>query len=81
MKPLNSIFRKTLVAASVIALICPLGAALAQSPPQTTGNIEASEYAGLEEINVTARRTEENLQDVPASVQAFGSEMLEAFQH
>jgi iron complex outermembrane receptor protein len=41
---------------------------------------ESSESLVLEEVNVTARRKEENLQDVPASVQAFSSDMLDAFQ-
>lgn len=49
---------------------------LAQAQESNTAN----ESLVLEEVNVTARRREENLQDVPASVQAFSSEKLEAFR-
>lgn len=37
----------------------------------------ASVHAQVEEIVVTARKTEERLQDVPLSVSAFSSETLE----
>jgi iron complex outermembrane receptor protein len=43
----------------------------------TGGSSEALEGLGLEEITVTARRREENLQDTPVAVTAFTGEALE----
>src|SRR5207248_4755334 len=45
------------------------------------GNVSAAaqvQIAGLETITVTARRTDEKLQDVPLQVSAYTSEMLKA---
>jgi iron complex outermembrane recepter protein len=41
------------------------------------GTVAAPALAQLEEVVVTARKTEERLQDIPLSVSAFGSEKLE----
>ncbi|MGH8284262.1 MAG: hypothetical protein ACRETT_00670, partial [Steroidobacteraceae bacterium] len=51
-----------------ITLACFIAAALA------TGSATAQQ---LDEILVTARKTQERLQDVPLSVSAFSSEALE----
>lgn len=48
--------------------------ALAQAPEQATD----TKAGGLTDIVVTARKTEERLQDVPVAVTALGSEQLEA---
>ncbi|MBN1240630.1 MAG: TonB-dependent receptor, partial [Gammaproteobacteria bacterium] len=44
-----------------------------------TGNVAQAQEAarGIEEVVVTARRREENLQDIPLSITAFGSDQLE----
>jgi outer membrane receptor protein involved in Fe transport len=49
--------------------------ALAQTAAATP-----SEAIGLEEVVVTAQKRSENLQDVPISIQALGTERLEALQ-
>ncbi len=74
MKPLKRTLRNALIIAGITAIYSPFGPVMAQE------SNSGSENLALEEVNVTARRREENLQDVPASVQAFGSEMLDAFQ-
>lgn len=72
-----------MIASSMIrAAACALmlgvsGTAMAQSNPTVAGQPdEVSESGGLEAIIVTARRKEENLQDVPQAVSAFSSETL-----
>jgi iron complex outermembrane recepter protein len=66
------------VLTAVIAAISAATPAMAQSPeaamqPPVAGD---EEVAALEEIVVTARRREENLQEVPISVTAFSPETL-----
>lgn len=56
----------TPLAAAVSAALAPGGAAQAQE-----------QGSALEEIVVTARKREENLQDIPASIQAIGEVQLE----
>ncbi|MFC3052409.1 TonB-dependent receptor [Kordiimonas pumila] len=51
-------------------------ASAAQS--QSTQEAEKSTYVGFEEIVVTARKREENLQDTPISISAFSGASLEA---
>ncbi len=51
-------------------------AALAQSGPATTADDTAQSADGLGDILVTARRREENLQEVPIAVTAFSPEVL-----
>lgn len=58
----------TPLAAAVSAALAPGGFVQAQ---------EAGSSPGLEEIIVTARKREENLQTIPASIQAIGQETLE----
>jgi iron complex outermembrane receptor protein len=50
-------------------------AAWAQATP-----VETADTAGLAEIVVTARKTSENLQDVPISIQAIGTVKLDQLQ-
>ncbi len=59
--------RSTLLCASIAAALTPLA-----------GPAQAAESSGprLEEIIVTAQRREENLQDTPISIAAFGEEAL-----
>src|ERR1043166_4840621 len=52
------------------------GAALAQSAPDDATLPQATSESALGEIIVTARRREENLQEVPVAVSAFSSETL-----
>ncbi|MGD9597893.1 MAG: TonB-dependent receptor [Steroidobacteraceae bacterium] len=56
-----------LLSATVLAAI---SAAQAQSPTPTSGG-------GLEEVIVTATKRSENMQDVPISIQALGTQKLE----
>jgi outer membrane receptor protein involved in Fe transport len=58
----------TPLAAAVSAALAPAGSAEAQ---------QAGATAALEEIVVTARKREENLQDIPASIQAIPQIVLE----
>ncbi len=57
--------------AVVVALI------FAGLPEQVLAQDEATSMSSLEEIVVTARRREENLQDVPVSIQAFSGNELD----
>ncbi len=47
-----------------------------QSSVIAQGSYEENKYSGLEEVVITARRTEEKLQDVPASVSVLTEEAL-----
>jgi iron complex outermembrane recepter protein len=65
-------------AASALCLGMAAAPALAQTPAQTpTAPPEASDQPAGDVVVVTARRTEENLQDVPASVSAFSEETVQ----
>ena len=61
------------VASAISAVLA--GAATAQTPPAP-----ASAGAQLEEIIVTAQKREQNLQDVPVSIQAIDTRKLEQLQ-
>lgn len=52
--------------------------AWAQASPPVEDAASAESESGIGEIIVTAQRREENLQDVPISVSAFGAEAIEA---
>ena len=65
---------KSGISALLLILLSPFGQLQAQ---ETSGD---SDELGLEEVIVTARRKVENLQDVPASVQAFSAQVLEDFR-
>src|SRR5678815_4097851 len=47
---------------------------------QALAQAAATEAAQLEEVVVTAQKRSENLQDVPISIQALGSEKLDELQ-
>jgi iron complex outermembrane receptor protein len=55
------------------ALLAGAGVVHAQQPPNPTDG----EERGLDEVVVTALKTQQNLQDVPLSIQAIGTERLE----
>ena len=63
--------RSTVAAALLAALFSHAGVTSAQQPAA------ADTAGGLEEIIVTARKTEEKLQDIPLTVVAFSAEALE----
>jgi len=58
------------VLALAAAAAVPSAPAFGQGPPATSA-------AALEEVVVTARKTEESVQDVPMSVQVLGAELLD----
>ena len=58
--------------AAAAASMFAVPAVLAQDAPAAK-----SALSGLEEVIVTARRREENLQDVPIAVTAFSAELIE----
>lgn len=57
------------------ASLLPTGAAAQDAPAEAAPTV-ADEVGGLQDVVVTARRREENLQDVPIAVTAFTSETL-----
>jgi iron complex outermembrane receptor protein len=60
------------------ACVAALGAALgAQAQQAALPNVPAASEGSLEEVVVTAERREENIQNVPISVQAFTAENLQ----
>ncbi|MEX6725496.1 TonB-dependent receptor [Parapedomonas caeni] len=68
-------------ARAVLATGCAAGALAAVSPATAWANAAADETAvSLEEITVTARKREENLQASPVSIAAFSAANLEARQ-
>lgn len=64
-------FQKSVIAAAVATM---LGSPVAMA--QQSDNAEATNDGKLERIEVTARRTNESLQEVPVSVSAFGEQEL-----
>src|SRR3546814_9829641 len=49
----------------------------AQSPPQAASSVAPDQDVwGVEEIVVTARKREENVQDIPAAITAYSAEAL-----
>jgi iron complex outermembrane receptor protein len=55
----------------------PVASALLSFMPAARADDDQPEAAGLAEVVVTAQKRAENLQDVPISIQAFGTEKLE----
>ncbi len=74
MKPLCNYLKRAGLTVGFLSVVMPVTAIQAQDASGTGSELT------LEEVTVTARRREENLQNVPASVQAFSSELLDAFQ-
>lgn len=60
--------------ASAAAILCPVSIASAQ---EAAGEAQASSSGGLDEIVVTARKREESIQDVPASISALSASELD----
>lgn len=88
MKRRPSHFRRCAIGA-LLASICPVMPAVAQdqlvAPPVVqvdadVATVPEASQGGLEEIVVTARRRNENLQDTPISLVALSGEALEARQ-
>ena len=72
-----------LVALALVAPLLALAQSVAETPAATVESPPPAETAGprrvgIEEIVVTAQKREENMQDVPISIQAFGGEELDA---
>lgn len=65
--------KKPLTALLSLALAGTAGTAMAQGSKGSTA-------AMLEEVVVTARKREENIQDVPLSINAFGADQIEALK-
>src|SRR5205085_4376288 len=68
---------------ALIALTAFASPALAQEEPAPAANTDQSQQdlgAADQEVTVTARRTEENLQNVPAAVSAFSARSLDRIQ-
>ena len=68
-----TVFRKSLLASAAI-LITVSAPNIATA--QTSSPAAASDESGISEIIVTAQRREQNLQDVPISVSAFGADAI-----
>ena len=64
--------RSVRACAAAAATLCAVPAVLAQDAPAA----KPAATGGLEEVIVTARRREEQLQDVPIAVTAFSGEAL-----
>ena len=68
--------RQAAAATIFTAVLFAAGVASAQAPP--AAQAAAGSDLALEEIVVTARKREENLQDVPISITAFSADAMEA---
>src|ERR1700691_4029466 len=62
--------------ATVSKISLAVAAALAVSPPRVLA-VESSDASALQEIVVTARKRQENLQDVPLSIDVFTKKDIE----
>lgn len=69
-----TIFHKSLLATTAIVV----ASAMPSTSYAQAGTTAEENAGGIEEIVVTAQRREENLQDVPISVSAFGAEQIVA---
>ena len=73
---MKSHLNRILLAGVGLTSLCAASSALAQTATAET-DAAVSEAGVLDEIVVTARRREEQLQDVPLAIQAFSNDMLE----
>lgn len=75
---MTSTFTKRLLCGSALAAVCGLAPVTALAQPSARAT-PASQAAGvnLQEVVVTARRTEERLQSVPLAVTALGTQFLQ----
>lgn len=71
---ITRLFQPNMLALAVSSVL--LGAVLPATAQQTSDSAENKEQAALEVIQVTARRTAENLQSVPVAVTSIGAEDL-----
>ncbi|HTU66447.1 MAG TPA: TonB-dependent receptor [Steroidobacteraceae bacterium] len=74
---LRKIRRQQSSAARALLRGVPLAGALLASAGVQAQQAEETPSGGLEEVVVTALKTQQNLQDVPLSIQAIGTERLE----
>lgn len=75
---MTSKFNRILLAGVGLSSLCAGSAALAQTAAPAAAADAATETGAIDEIVVTARRREEQLQDVPLAIQAFSNDTLEA---
>ena len=66
-------YKKLICCVSLMALMAPVSALQAQTTPQAS-----EDEGGLGDIIVTARKVEENLQDVPVSADILDQERIGA---
>ena len=69
------LFKKRLLATAVQLSI--FGGVLVAAAPDAVAQEEAEGASGLEEVVVTARKMEENIQEVPVAITAITSDMIE----
>jgi iron complex outermembrane receptor protein len=72
--------QRRLVLALTLALCLPAANAWAQDAAPTAPAMEAPDAATLDQIQVTAQRRVENIQDVPVSVSTVSGEKLDVLQ-
>ena len=67
----------TMLSPAALAQTAPVGGSVPNPSSSTATGQAAAATGGLEEIVVTAQKRSENLQNVPISIQAFGTRKLE----
>jgi len=66
------------ISSGAVFLIVSCGAGLPTAMAQEAGQEAEQEAVGIEEVVVTARKREENLQEVPVSISSFSATDIEA---
>src|SRR6188474_3670209 len=74
---LRKIRRKQAKKTRVFLTGVPLASAMLVGAPVVQAQQAEEQSSGLDEVTVTALKTQQNLQDVPVSIQAIGTERLE----